>query len=126
MLTVRDNGGATTATQPTNVTVSQCMHVGDLDRMSTKQGNTWTASVTVTVHNSSHNGVPDATVSGSWGSIGGTGSCTTIANGTCTVSESGISKNTASVTFTVGNVTSASNHDPDGDSNGTSITVNRP
>jgi PKD repeat protein len=131
-LTVRDSGGATTATQPTNVTVSQCMHVGDLDPMSTKQGNTWTASVTVAVHNSTHNGVSQATVSGSW-STGGTGSCITSGNGKCTVSKSGISRNIGSVTFTVGNVTHATfsykagdNHEPDGDSNGTSIAMNRP
>jgi TolB protein len=127
-LTVTDNGGAT-GTQSKNVTH---MHVGDLDRTTTKQGNTWTAIVTVTVHNSTHNGVSTAAVGGSW-STGGTASCTTSTSGTCTVSKSGISKNSASVTFTVGNVTQgtlfytdAGNHEPDGDSNGSSITVNRP
>ena len=128
-LTVKDNGGASTS-QSTNVTVTQCMHIGDLNRASTKQGSTWTASVTVSVHDGSHSGVPNATVI--WSS-GGTGSCTTSTNGKCTVSKSGISKNTASVTFTVGTVThgtlfytSAGNHEPDGDSNGTSIVVNKP
>jgi PKD repeat protein len=127
-LIVTDNGGAT-GTQSKNVTY---MHVGDLDRTTTKQGNTWTAIVTVTVHNSTHNGVSTATVGGSW-STGGTASCATSASGTCTVSKSGISKNSASITFTVGNVThgtlfytDAGNHEPDGDSNGSSITVNRP
>jgi hypothetical protein len=45
----------------------------------------------------------------------------------------GILKKTGSVTFAVVNVThatltyaSAANHDPEGDSNGTSITVSRP
>ena len=133
-LTVTDNGGAT-ATQAANVTASQAfayMHVGDLDRASTKQGNTWTAIVTITIQDSIHNRVPSATVSGSW-STGGTGSCTTSASGQCTVSKSGISKNIASVTFTVGNVThatltykAADNQDPDGDSNGTSIALNKP
>jgi Tol biopolymer transport system component/PKD repeat protein len=131
-LTVTDNGG-TTAPQSANVTVSQAsMHVGDLDRNSTKQGNNWTAIVTVTIHGGSHNAVSNATVSGSW-STGGTGSCVTNASGKCTVSKSGISKNIASVTFTVGNVThatlsykAAENHESDGDSNGTSIAMNRP
>ena len=37
-----------------NVASSATMHVGDLDRQSTSQGNRWTALVTITVHNSSH------------------------------------------------------------------------
>jgi hypothetical protein len=112
------------------------LHIGDLDRTTTKQGNTWTASVTVTVHDSSDNEVLNATVSGSWsigGTIVGTGSCTRSASVKCTVSKSGISKNTASVTFKVDNVThstltykAADNHESDGDSNGSSIVVNRP
>jgi PKD repeat protein len=132
-LTVTDNGGAK-STQTASVNVSPpvipYMHVGDLDRTTTKQGNTWTAIVTVTIHDGSQSGVSNATVI--WSS-GGTGSCTTNASGKCTVSKSGISKNTASVTFAVGNVThstfsykEADNQDSDGDSSGTSITVNRP
>jgi hypothetical protein len=76
--------------------------------------------------------VANATVSGSW-SNGGTGSCATSDGGQCTVSKSGILKKTGSTTFTVVTVThttltykAADNHDPDGDSNGTSITVSRP
>ncbi len=131
-LTVTDNGGATGA-QSQNVTVSPAfMHLGDLARASTNQGSTWTAIVTVTVHDSGHNPVANATVSSGW-SNGGTGSCTTNGSGQCTVSQSTIPRKTGSVTFTVTNVThatltyrSAANHDPDGDSNGTRITVNKP
>ncbi len=134
-LTVTDNGGAT-GTQSTNVNVSPAvipyMHVGDLDRTTLKQGNIWTASVTVTIHDGTHNGVSNVSVSGSW-STGGTGLCTTGSSGNCTVSKSGIPRNNASVTFTVENVThatltynTADNHDPDGDSSGTIIAVNRP
>jgi dipeptidyl aminopeptidase/acylaminoacyl peptidase len=108
------------------------VHLGDLDRASTKQGNNWTAIVTVTVHDSSEHGVASATVIGSW-SAGGSGSCVTNGSGQCTLSKSGISKNTASVTFAVEDVKhtmlaykSADNHEPDGDSNGTSIAMNRP
>jgi hypothetical protein len=82
--------------------------------------------VTITVHDGSHTPVANATVSGAWTS-GGTGSCTTNPYGQCTVSRSGMPKKTGSVTFTVVNVThatltygAADNHDPDGDSNGTS------
>src|SRR6266508_2254264 len=114
-----------TVTQPT-------MHVGDLDRASTLQPGSWTAIVTITVHDSSHSPVANATASGSW-SNGGTVSCTTAASGACTVSKSGLLKIPATVTFTVVNVThvmlsyqSADNHDPDGDSNGTSMPVSRP
>jgi Tol biopolymer transport system component len=131
-LTVTDNGGATGA-QSTSVTVTQAlMHVGDLDGSITNQGSTWTAFATTTVHDSNHGPVANASVSGSWSS-GGTGSCTTNGSGQCAVSKSTISKNTRSVTFTVVNVThaaltynSADNQDPDGDSNGTLITLSRP
>lgn len=130
-LTVSD--GWATATQTASVTVSpQFMHVGDLDGTTTNQQNTWAANVTVTVEDGSHNRVTDATVSGNW-TNGGTSSCTTNASGQCTVAKSGILKKTGSATFTVSGVThasmsynSANNHDPDGDSNGNSITVMRP
>jgi len=131
-LTVTDNGGATGA-QSKSVTVTQAlMHVGDLDGSIMNQGSTWTAIATITLHDSNHSPVANATASGSW-SNGGTGSCTTSASGRCSMSQSGILKKTASVTFTVGNVTHATltykpadNHDPDGDSTGTSLTVTRP
>ena len=131
-LTVTDNGGATSA-QSTSVTVTQpLMHVGDLDRTITNQGGTWTAIATITVHDSNHSPVANATVSGSWSS-GGTGSCTTSGSGQCAVSKSTIPKSTGSVIFTVVNVAHATlaynapdNHDPDGDSTGTRITLSRP
>ncbi len=131
-LRVTDSGGAT-SDQAKSVTLNQPrMHVGDLDGASTSQAGSWTARATIAVHDDSHNPAANATVSGSW-STGGTGSCTTSASGQCTVSQSGILKKTASVTYTVGNVThatltykSADNHDPDGDSTGTSLTVTKP
>jgi hypothetical protein len=107
------------------------MHVGDLDRARTNQGNSWTATVTARVHDNSHSAVANATMSGSW-SNGGTGSCTTSGSGQCSLSKSGIPKTTGSVTFTVVNVThatltygSGSNHEPDGDSDGSSIVITR-
>jgi hypothetical protein len=77
--------------------------------------------------------VPNATVTGSWGGgTSGTGSCTTGTTGTCVVTKSNIPNQNGIVTFTVSSVThatltydSGSNHDPDGDSNGTAITVAR-
>ena len=106
--------------------------VGDLDRSSTSTGNTWTANVTIAVHDGTHAPSPGASVTGNWSS-GGTVSCTTGASGTCTISRSGIRKNVGSVTLTVTGVTktshtylSTANHDSDGDSNGTAITVLKP
>jgi serine protease AprX len=119
-----------TPTQPVGT-----MHVGDLDGSSAWiNKNFWRATVTITVHDSSHNPVTNATVYGTWsGGYSGTTQCTTGGSGQCTVQTGGVSKNQTSVTFTVNNVTHAtytyqpsSNHDPDGDSNGTVITVNKP
>ena len=131
-LTVTDNSGATGAQSKTVTVTQSLMHVGDLDGSITNQGSTWSAIVATTVHDRSYSPVANATVSGSWSS-GGTGSCTTNSIGQCAVSMSTIPKKTGNVTFTVVNVThamltykSADNHDPDGDSNGTVITLSRP
>ena len=110
------------------------MHVGDLDAASTSQSNRWTASVTITVHDANHNPLANAVVTGNWSNgASGTATCTTGSNGQCSVSKSGIRNGKSSVTFTVNNVTrssftyaSASNHDPDGSSNGTRIVVRKP
>ena len=107
--------------------------VGDLDGSTTSTKNTWQAAVTVTVHDAGHGGVSGATVTGTWsGGYSGTASCTTNAAGQCVVQTGTMNRNRSSVTFTVTNVTSpltysaAGNHDPDGSSNGTSITVMKP
>ncbi|HUP19042.1 MAG TPA: PKD domain-containing protein, partial [Gemmatimonadota bacterium] len=138
-LTVTDDDGATDSDSQ-SVSVSDgggggtTMHVGDLDRASTSTGSTWTAHVTIRVHDSGHGAVSGAAVSGSWSNgTTGTASCTTDSTGSCTVSKTGIAKRTSSVLFSVTGVShssltydSAANHDPDGDSNGTSITVFKP
>jgi hypothetical protein len=91
--------------------------------------------VTVYVHDNNENPVANATVSGGWtNGATGTVSCTTNSNGACQVSKTGLNtKTTSSVTFTVTSVThstltykSSANHDPDGDSNGTSIVISKP
>jgi PKD repeat protein len=130
-LTVSDNGGATN-TQSKAVTVIQSMHVGDLDIVGASQQTAWTAFATITVHDSAYGPLAGATVSGSW-SNGLAGSCTTNASGQCTLSNAAIPKKIGSITFTVVDVThvtatyqSAWNHDPDGDSDGTSVRVSKP
>jgi hypothetical protein len=116
--------------------VSVTMHVGDLDGSSRWVFGSWvwSATVTVTVHDANHNPVADATVEGTWtGGFSGSGSCTTGSDGQCSISTGNIWRGQASTTFSVDNLThatftylAADNHDPDGDSDGTSITVNRP
>lgn len=137
-LTVTDDDDATDSDSQT-VSVSSgggggtTMHVGDLDRASANNGSSWTATVTIRVHDSSHGAVSGAVVSGSWSNgASGAAACTTGSTGACSVSTGGIPKRTSSVLFSVSGVSHslnyapAANHDPDGDSNGTSITVLKP
>jgi PKD repeat protein len=133
VLTVTDDGGATDA-DIQDVTVSEppdTMHIGDLDGDRTTNKNKWTARVTLEVHDSAHNPVSNATVSGTWseGAIG-TSACTTDASGQCMVSQAGILKRVPSVAFSVDDITQetllyspAENHDEGGDSDGTTVTV---
>ena len=119
LLTITDNAGAT-GTQSKSVTVGR-LHVGDLDGTSTSQQTMWTATVTITAHDSGHRLVANVTVSGSWSGDGGTGFCTTNGGEQCAVSKSLIPKRPASMSFAVINMThptltyaSTDNHDPDG------------
>ena len=132
-----DSGDGTTDVAQISVTVDNsvsAMHVGDLDGTSSSGGFIWSAEVMVTVHETDHtNPVANASVSGSWSTgFGGTTSCTTDANGQCSVSRPFIWTGN-SITFSVSDVThtsltynSAENHDPDGDSDGTVINISRP
>jgi hypothetical protein len=71
-------------------------------------------------------------VLGTWsGGASGAASCTTTSNGTCSVTRTKVAG--ASATFSVTSVSlsgssyaAAANHDPDGSSNGTTITVQSP
>lgn len=118
---------------PTPV-LATTLHVGDLDRSSTLSGSKWNATVTVYIHDANEKLVSNAKVSGKWtNGATGTVSCTTSTSGVCQVSKTGLAAKTTSVTFTVTGVThatltynSSANHDPDGDSNGTVITVSKP
>jgi hypothetical protein len=78
--------------------------------------------------------VEGATVSGSWSSgATGSGTCVTSADGTCSITKNNLKSNAGSVTFTVSSLShgsfayaSGDNHDPDGDSNGTEIIIEKP
>jgi PKD repeat protein len=107
------------------------LHVADLDGSRTVSKKSWTAKVTVMVHDASHLGASGAVVSGTW-STGGSGSCTTGTAGTCTTSRNNIPGGTTSTTFTVTGVTRSgatytpnANHDPESDSNGVTIVINK-
>lgn len=111
------------------------LHVGDLDRASSNAGKSWTARVTIRIDDGAHAALSGAVVSGSWSNgANGSASCTTATNGTCTVQKTKLSRSgVASVTFTVTGVSRSGwtyapslNHDPDGESTGTSIVVLRP
>jgi hypothetical protein len=110
------------------------MHIGDLDGSSSPGNhNRWVANVTITVHDQL-GPVSVATVGGEWSDgASGSDSCETDDLGQCTVTKNNIKGNQSTVTFTVTDVTEIShvyqpgaNHDPDGDSDGTRITVLQP
>ena len=120
---------------PTATAAPNVMHIGDLDRLSVNTtSNRWRATVTVKVVNGSNAPVSGAKVTGAWSNgETGTGSCTTATNGTCRIVKNNIRRAVLSVRFTVTGVTksawtynAALNSDPDGDSNGTYIVINRP
>jgi uncharacterized repeat protein (TIGR01451 family) len=131
-LTVTDDGGAANAFSAIVMISVPTVHVGDLDGAATGQQNTWSASVIVTVHDGAHAPPATVTVNGVW-STGAASSCTTSGSGRCTFAVTAIPKRVASLTFTVTRLTylsstymSGHNHDPDGDSGGTSIRVSKP
>ena len=101
-LTATDDDGATASTSA-SVTVSAPaaaeMWVSDLTPERSGTRNSWTATVTISVVG---NGTPlgGVDVDGSW-SVGSGASCTTNADGQCSLTSSSLGKKTASVTFTV-------------------------
>jgi len=110
------------------------MHVGDLDGIAEDLGKKWQVVITILVHDAAHNPVANATVSGSWlAGASGTADCTTNGLGECTVTSPAVPKNKTTITFAIDGVShaslaydSAGNHDPDGDCDGTTISVNMP
>ena len=111
------------------------MHAGDLDgsTVAVNRGR-WNATVTITVYDDLEAPLADATVTGSWSSgAKGSASCTTNSSGQCSVTKNNVKQNAASVTFTLTDITHAENtynaslnHDPELDSDGTTIVVLQP
>jgi len=108
------------------------MHVGDLDGSAVRsKGSGWSATVVVTAHNDGEAPLAGATVSATWSNGSGV-SCTTTAAGTCSLSTS-FGRKVTTATFTVTSMSEAgysylasANHDPDGDSSGTAISLAKP
>ena len=136
-LWAHDNDGAQGSASQTITVISlndppaaSLLHVGDIDRATTTQKGKWSGTVTISVHDGGHQPVANALVTASW-IPGGIVSCTTNAAGSCALTKSNLTPQTK-LTLTVTNVQRASfvyqsqgNHDPDGDSNGTTIQVSR-
>ena len=108
------------------------VHVGNMDGFATSAVDTWSATVRVTAHDSRHNPVNGVTVRGSWNS-GPEVQCVTSdaeVAGTCTLTLAAIPNVTRNAYFGMSGMTlagatykPASNHDPDGSSNGFGIFV---
>jgi hypothetical protein len=107
------------------------IHVGDLDGARSVLKKSWTANVTVAVHDASEKLMSGAVVTGIWSEgASGTSSCTTSRKGVCTISKSGLLLSTPSVRFTVSSVALSGyaynagvNHDVDGGTYGTTIVI---
>jgi hypothetical protein len=128
LLTVADDAGQMATVERTIGVQPGAMHVGDLDGTSTQgaKGSS-IARVTVVVHDRNHQRVASAYVSGRWSSGEGSG-CTTDGTGQCTMSTA--LKGTGG-TLTIRTVEHVAfvyqgpNHDPDADSDGTTITLKK-
>ena len=112
------------------------MHVGNLDGSLVNGVDTWSATVVITAHDVKHNPANGVTVHGLWNGTGSDITCVTGdgsgPTGTCSVTLSSIPIATRMVSFGISSLTLTGwvykaymNHDPDGSSNGFSITVKR-
>ena len=129
---------ATANNSATDTDTINPVHLGALSATSVNTGGatgtTWTASVTITVHDVNHAVVSGFTSTGSWGNNApgnGTANCTTNASsgGQCTLTRTGLSRaNVASLTYSVTNLNSTVVGPYQSSSNdvATSIVVSRP
>lgn len=133
------NGVGLTAERNVTVTVNnavaESLHVSDLDQSSEKlPKGRWAALITALVTSDAGEPVADAEVRGVFrqGDWSLAVSCATDEKGLCTVNAGELPKKGGSAVFTVDAVThnslaydSSANHDPDGDSDGTVITLSK-
>jgi hypothetical protein len=110
-----NSNGASGASNEAQATTSPAepstafMHVAAMTGSWAQNGKSaWRATVTITIRDSGDSPVSGATVSGLWSDgYTGSASCTTGSNGACSVTTPKLANATASVTFTVDNVTHA-------------------
>jgi hypothetical protein len=121
--------------EPAAAPAIAAVRVANLDGTSLKDGNQWRAQVTITVVDANNLPAANAVVSTSNNYVTYTenNSCTTNSSGQCIITSPKLGAKTNFATITVTNVSRGSdtytpdkNADPDGDSNGTVIIVNRP
>jgi hypothetical protein len=114
---------------PTEPPGTSAVHVGDLDVVTGAGKRHWWSRVTVALHDGDEN--PAAGVTVALNTDSDSVSCVTDEAGRCTTKRLNQNNSVASVEYTVVSVSApeysaAANHDPDGDSDGTSITAHQP
>jgi hypothetical protein len=129
--TVEANNSSSVEIMVTDQTTPTSVHIADLDGKGTNLfWGIWVARVTFSVQNNMDQPVTNATVSGTFSDGPTVFQCTTNGSGTCFAEGWQMWRNC--LTFTVTDVfaglpySPSENKDPEGDSNGTSITVCRP
>jgi hypothetical protein len=92
----------------------------------------WAARVFITAHDENEVPLAGVTISGAWVD-GGEAACITDINGICSITKNNLKTTVPSITFQVTDAVlngysylSASNHDPDGDSDGITIIITAP
>lgn len=112
------------------------VHIADIDGTAESNKGTWRAGASFAAHDAADAPLAGAMVHYSWAArdATGNGSCGTDGAGQCSIQWTQfIAKRNGDVTFTVDDVTHESlsyddglNHDPDGDSDGTTLVVSKP
>jgi len=131
-LMVIDDAGQKSTRDQTVTIVPGSMHIGDLDGSSQRiNAKWWEAGAIVTVHDANHVLLANATVTALF-STGEIASCTSDAGGRCRLTAWEPPTKMSNLSITIQSITRlgyvyqpASNHDPDGDSNGTTLRVSR-
>jgi hypothetical protein len=110
---------------------TQTLGIADLDARSVSLNEASAVEVTVTVYDDTNTPIPNAQVTGLFSNgYDGTGTCVTDHSGVCTIVSGSITPGTPAVTFSITDIShpnlrynSSKNHDPDGETNGTEITI---
>jgi serine protease AprX len=123
--------GPVTSSSPSPPPPPHSAHVGDLDDTSFLVTNGWKAQATIQIHTETEAPLSGAVVTARWPNAT-TMTCTTDASGVCRITRK-FGTRKLSVLLTVVNVVPptgtyapAGNHDPDGDSDGTTIRLYKP